>query len=1001
MTPNFALSLSFDGIRLLHATSEGWQLVDDVGLDAADLGAEMAALRGKAAALEPGDIRTKLLLPADQIKFLTIDTARTSEADIHAAIDAETPLELSEMVIDFDRSGGRTYIAAVAQQTLKEAEDFARDHGFAPVCFAAVPEPLTFQGEIFFGPTAYATDVLGGADALCRAAEPAVETVPAKQQSAAEAEPVFARREREAPPEAPQIDKPKAAEAKADEPKVDELKAGEPQTGEKDTSDTALTAPPPSDMPIAQFTRSASADETPDAAPDALPIRAAGPVQSRRRSRVLTQSEDASGLLDQLSETTSARAATASTLTPPTQVEAALAARARSEAQTDKPNYVGIAGIIAAVVLLLFAAIWAGGRINDGITAMFDRNGTLPEEEASAPVIVPDAAVAETAPEDAPTPTPDIAALPAPDAQPAPDAPQQPIVTAVPGRVLSPADAARIYAATGVWQKAPRLHDTADEGTLDGLFDFATLATPERGATLSRPDLSNPTPDLRLIRQPNPAPFNRPQPRDENGFIIASPSGTLLPTGVIIYGRAPAKEPLRRPTDEPVGLDDDSIPTLVSGIAPFAAEATATANLSDAPVLASDPAVRLMALPTLAQPAATVPVGLANAAAVAALPPAAETIRPAVDFAALIGAEMTTALGEITAPEDYDSAPITSFVFAGPATLPSLLAPDAPAADAPVTASAFVSAPPPSEARAVAENAAPEVPALPQNDTLFVEVIFGRPAIAPPLRPGTPVIAPAPDVSDVPDVETPAENAVEAPEAAPEEEAEAPTVFQDPQLVGFRPAARPAGLAPEGIDIFEAIPSLGGSRPLLRPASLVLEPEPEPTPEPETTITTPETDIATLVASIAAAAPPSAIRNPTASAIAVSPRPSPRPRNFATVVASATALATRQADRNTAASTSAAVVAAPRTAPTSSGSTTPSVARAATVDNAINLRNMNLIGVYGKPGARRALIRLSNGRFVKVEVGSNLDGGRVTAIGDNALNFVKRGQTYALQLPAG
>jgi len=497
MTPNFALSLSFDGIRLLHATSEGWQLVDDVGLDAADLGAEMAALRGKAAALEPGDIRTKLLLPADQIKFLTIDTARTSEADIHAAIDAETPLELSEMVIDFDRSGGRTYIAAVAQQTLKEAEDFARDHGFAPVCFAAVPEPLTFQGEIFFGPTAYATDVLGGADALCRAAEPAVETVPAKQQSAAEAEPVFARREREAPPEAPQIDKPKAAEAKADEPKVDELKAGEPQTGEKDTSDTALTAPPPSDMPIAQFTRSASADETPD----------------------------------------------------------------------------------------------------------------------SAPVIVPDAAVAETAPEDAPTPTPDIAALPAPDAQPAPDAPQQPIVTAVPGRVLSPADAARIYAATGVWQKAPRLHDTADEGTLDGLFDFATLATPERGATLSRPDLSNPTPDLRLIRQPNPAPFNRPQPRDENGFIIASPSGTLLPTGVIIYGRAPAKEPLRRPTDEPVGLDDDSIPTLVSGIAPFAAEATATANLSDAPVLASDPAVRLMALPTLAQPAATVPVGLANAAA--------------------------------------------------------------------------------------------------------------------------------------------------------------------------------------------------------------------------------------------------------------------------------------------------------------------------------------------------------------------------------------------------
>jgi len=71
------------------------------------------------------------------------------------------------------------------------------------------------------------------------------------------------------------------------------------------------------------------------------------------------------------------------------------------------------------------------------------------------------------------------------------------------------------------------------------------------------------------------------------------------------------------------------------------------------------------------------------------------------------------------------------------------------------------------------------------------------------------------------------------------------------------------------------------------------------------------------------------------------------------------------------------------------------------VSNAIRLRDMNLIGVYGRPGDRRALIRLSNGRFVKVEVGSSLDGGRVTAIGDSALNFVKRGQTYALQLPAG
>ena len=77
------------------------------------------------------------------------------------------------------------------------------------------------------------------------------------------------------------------------------------------------------------------------------------------------------------------------------------------------------------------------------------------------------------------------------------------------------------------------------------------------------------------------------------------------------------------------------------------------------------------------------------------------------------------------------------------------------------------------------------------------------------------------------------------------------------------------------------------------------------------------------------------------------------------------------------------------------------VARAATQEDVIRLRQINLIGVYGRPNARRALVRLSNGRYVRVEVGSALDGGQVTAIGDNALNYVKRGRTYALELPSG
>lgn len=67
--------------------------------------------------------------------------------------------------------------------------------------------------------------------------------------------------------------------------------------------------------------------------------------------------------------------------------------------------------------------------------------------------------------------------------------------------------------------------------------------------------------------------------------------------------------------------------------------------------------------------------------------------------------------------------------------------------------------------------------------------------------------------------------------------------------------------------------------------------------------------------------------------------------------------------------------------------------------NAINLRRINLIGVYGKPSNRRALIRLSNGRYQKVVVGDRIDGGRVSAIGDSELRYTKGGRSVVLTMP--
>ena len=78
-----------------------------------------------------------------------------------------------------------------------------------------------------------------------------------------------------------------------------------------------------------------------------------------------------------------------------------------------------------------------------------------------------------------------------------------------------------------------------------------------------------------------------------------------------------------------------------------------------------------------------------------------------------------------------------------------------------------------------------------------------------------------------------------------------------------------------------------------------------------------------------------------------------------------------------------------------------SVSRQATVKNAINLRKLNLIGVYGKPSSRRALVRMGNGRYRKVEVGDRIDGGRVSAIGDSELRYTKGGRSVVLKMPRG
>ncbi len=77
------------------------------------------------------------------------------------------------------------------------------------------------------------------------------------------------------------------------------------------------------------------------------------------------------------------------------------------------------------------------------------------------------------------------------------------------------------------------------------------------------------------------------------------------------------------------------------------------------------------------------------------------------------------------------------------------------------------------------------------------------------------------------------------------------------------------------------------------------------------------------------------------------------------------------------------------------------MAKQATFKNAINLSAINLIGVYGTPSSRYALVRMGNGSFKKVKVGDRIDGGKVAAITDKEVRYQKGGKLITLAMPKG
>ncbi|WP_375253882.1 hypothetical protein [Yoonia sp.] len=816
MTINFALSLSHEGIEMLQRVHDGWRRLGHVDINSPTLNADLTSLQTQAEVIASSSFCCKIIIPADQIKYTAIESDQTDKSDIDAVLKNATPYSLDALVVDFERSDGNTHIAAVARQTLQEAENFAAMQGFRPVAFVAVPPASSFQSEVFFGPTSAMPDILGPDATVTRDSQP-VQLVGKRLESR--------KLVRETAP-------------KPETKQVLWVDATPPEVWRRPTPALAVQAPTPQKIALAQppLFDPIIAEVSPNIAAKPALVAAGN-----------TSPVAVSGLTD----------------VPPAPVTD-MAAISR------KKLFIGLAASVAVLAMIGGWALLATGSGADAPTLL---SVETPASGAAAPEIALQSAPdlgpnppAEVAPFDSTIATDDpvmsllseVTSLPAPEIENAP--PQAPLIgpevltvaaplfgefaatapnlpagmttqepspaigtpilvqailpdasIAIPqdppsapftedrvtgatatarGTVPSPAEAAASYEATGVWQRSPRLIDTPSGAILLGFMRPAPLTTPPRVAApvfAVRP-AERPVP---FAAPRNPPPADMVFARDENGFIAATPEGTLTPDGAFV---------------------------------------------------------------------------------IAGLPDLAVSPRPQLSEADL-------------------------------ARL-ALLAPAAP------------------------------------DDG--VVVIAGTPDVIPPLRPANLVV----------------------PQAQPEaplggvglaglELQQSGTIALDAATVEARAAT----------DL----------RPQLRPAGLTAAADPD------------TTDITDILREIAASDATLRFDNSTALAVRVSMRPDVRPNGLSR--------------RPTGTTTAAPVVAAAPVAPQNFAPLPGAVARTATQEDVIRLRDINLIGVYGRPNARRALVRLSNGRYVRVEVGSALDGGQVTAIGDEALNYVKRGRTYAVEMP--
>ncbi|MFT7492576.1 MAG: hypothetical protein ACI9RO_000008 [Alteromonas macleodii] len=1078
MKSNFALSLSFEGLRLLHRVADGWHLVGQVALDDDDLTGALDRLRVMAKTLEPSGILTKVLIPNDQIKYLTLDTIHAEEDDVRQALHQATPYEVDDLVYDYVKGGGRTYVAAVAKETLTEAKQFSAEHGFNPVSFAAVPEPFTYVGEAFFG-CANGTSAERDADtviiigeAALNVAEPDVSIKPNADR------PPKANIKLELrPDQAMELDsQPTLVEAfVTNVPEINQaLTPDESElTSQREVTKLVVEGTDTSafdeDVPQPQMMHNNQSEPTSGGvkpAPEATDMNSTAKQMLSSRLRAdRNEGRPASTQLikRQADKRLSARAKptiyqTAQTLTAPT-LFVPLDKSTNSMPPLSSPNRTADTGPIslsittekpksdvghiitgyAPTALLPDAAVAAaslnieaakhsghGHDNNRGKSANTDKRRSTATLTFSATSTVGHAFKSmfskhRFAVDDAKINlTKQKSQLENSDTYYNTNKKSEFTILGARKKIKSNHEDAIggkprflgliLTAALLLFLLTMAAVAALSEEGFTSWFGFKTseiqIASDTTSTTLLEVEVAatKMADDTQLTAThdtTNPFTTNVDQNLATGGQILTPEKAARLYAAIGVWQRAPRIPQIPRTTSlNTMTLNVSSHPVhwMLSSpltLATIASRDTLIAGPINPPPPSQNFNYNTKGLVVATAQGAMTPDGTL---VTAGRPPLNPPTRPNT-LATII-----TSQNQLVAVNSQDTIPTHD-------TTENMIE---------VVGRPTVE--PPIRPGTLALSVTPEISAFAFRASLFLVtddllVLTGSPPVLPPVRPGTI----APFLVIAPETVVPATS----PEGVSIIARSLPLFRADRQ--GTDPPQINAKNFEQGISsaltIIAQVPTSDTLRPLLRPSTIfedsaeiattqavaentavigmlnvaqsaTFHPRIRPANREliiEMSVLQPELTGLDIPLEIATTNHPNRIINPTTQAVPISNRPDLRPRNMERIVSRAIHA------RERAVTQIAAAIIVPQTVPPS-GPTAGPVAQSATLDSTINLHEMNLIGIYGGSGDRRALVRMNNGRYVRVTVGDRLDGGHVTAISATALNYTKRGRAITLRV---